>query len=207
MVTARPRGTAFARVDRAALGYAPRQVDRFLARVPVGRTAGRDDAGDTGDTGDTGNTGNTGGLASSEVRTIVFDPARGGYDPQAVDAELDRIEDGLARNERDRVIAARGADVWLHELEETVAVLHRRLRRGPGKRFRRPAKERTRSYDVGDVDSLCEEILQYLDHDAPLGVDDVRGAVFREARGVDGYEENQVDAFLDRVIDLLKSIA
>ncbi len=204
MVTARPRGTAFARVDRAALGYAPRQVDRFLARVPVEDTAGQGEAGGTGG----GAGGSTGGvLASNEVRSIVFDPAKGGYDPRAVDADLDRLEDELAREERDRVIAARGADAWLRELEETVAALQRRLRRGPGKRFRRPAKERTRSYDVGDVDRLCEDVLQYLDHDAPLGVDDVRHAVFREARGADGYEENQVDAFLDRVIGLLKAIA
>jgi DivIVA domain-containing protein len=30
--------------------------------------------------------------------------------------------------------------------------------------------------------------------------------VFRETAGADGYEENQVDAFLDRVVELMASI-
>jgi hypothetical protein len=30
--------------------------------------------------------------------------------------------------------------------------------------------------------------------------------VFREARGADGYEENQVDMFLERVVELMAGI-
>jgi DivIVA domain-containing protein len=57
-----------------------------------------------------------------------------------------------------------------------------------------------------DVDNLCHDLIGYLEHDQPLSVDNVRRAVFRQAKGKDGYEETQVDAFLDRVVELMAAI-
>jgi DivIVA domain-containing protein len=37
-------------------------------------------------------------------------------------------------------------------------------------------------------------------------VDNVRRAVFRPAVGPDGYEESQVDAFLERAVELMAAI-
>jgi len=85
-------------------------------------------------------------------------------------------------------------------------VLRARLHRKPGERFRRPTKKRAHSYNVRDVDALCNELLGYFEHDRPLSVDVVRRAVFREAKGDAGYEETQVDAFLDRVVELMAAI-
>jgi DivIVA domain-containing protein len=48
--------------------------------------------------------------------------------------------------------------------------------------------------------------VSYLEHDKPLSVDSVRRAVFRPAVGPEGYEEAQVDAFLDRVVELMAAI-
>jgi len=56
------------------------------------------------------------------------------------------------------------------------------------------------------LDRLCHELVAYLEHDKPLSVDSVRRAVFRPETGRDGYEEAQVDAFLDRVIELMAAI-
>jgi DivIVA domain-containing protein len=53
---------------------------------------------------------------------------------------------------------------------------------------------------------LCHDLIGYLEHDQPLSVDNVRRAVFRQAKGRDGYEETQVDAFLDRVVELMAAI-
>ena len=39
-----------------------------------------------------------------------------------------------------------------------------------------------------------------------MSVDAIRRVTFREAKGQDGYEESQVDAFLDRVVELMASI-
>ncbi|WP_026550553.1 DivIVA domain-containing protein, partial [Arthrobacter sp. Br18] len=108
--------------------------------------------------------------------------------------------------ERDDLIESKGQDAWLRQIGRTAAVLKGRLNRAPGERFRRPAHGKAASYNVEDVDSLCEELRGYFENTRPLSVDAVRRAVFRETAGASGYEEAQVDAFLDRVVELMAAI-
>ncbi|MHA7281004.1 DivIVA domain-containing protein [Arthrobacter sp. MDT2-2] len=190
MDVARPGSSPFARVGRREFGYNTRQVDRFLTKARAHYNAEHPD----------------GAITSTDVRGMSFDPARGGYEPSAVDAALDRLEDVFAQRERDRVIATEGEEAWLRMIGRTAAVLRRRLRRPAGERFRRPTRTKSPSYNVEDVDRLCDELLQYLENSVPMSVDVVRRAVFREARGADGYEENQVDVFLERVVELMAGI-
>ncbi|NKX56634.1 DivIVA domain-containing protein [Arthrobacter mobilis] len=186
------RGSApFARVSRREHGYNMRQVDQFLDRARE-YYDGWDPALPP--------------VTSRDVRTVAFDPARGGYDPRAVDSALDRLEDAFAQRERDDLIAREGEQAWLTRIGRLSAVLRARLHREPGERFRRPRHRNAPGYNVQDVDALCNELLNYFEHDEPLSVDVVRRAVFREAKGPDGYEENQVDAFLDRVVELMATI-
>lgn len=191
MHVARPGSSPFARVGRTELGYNTRQVDRFLTKARGYYNADSPDR-DT--------------ITSKDVRAMVFDPAKGGYEPQAVDAALDRLEDVFALRERDHLIRTQGEDAWLRQIGRAAAVLRNRLHRPAGERFRRPTKKDAPSYDVEDVDRLCDELLRYLEHEVPMSVDIVRRAVFREARGSDGYEENQVDVFLDSVVELMAGI-
>ena len=95
---------------------------------------------------------------------------------------------------------------WLMQIGRTSADLRSRLHTPPGERFRPPSRKNTTSYDNEDVDAHCNELLGYFERDMPLSVDVVRRAVFREAIGQDGYEETQVDAFLDRVVELMAAI-
>jgi DivIVA domain-containing protein len=190
MDVARPGSSPFARVGRREFGYDTRQVDRFLTKARGYYNAEDHDRS----------------ITSNDVRAMAFDARRGGYEPRAVDAALDRLEDVFAQRERDHLIATQGEDAWLHQIGRTAAVLRRRLHRPPGERFRRPTKKKSSSYSIGDVDHLCDQLLEYLEHDAPMSVDVVRRAVFREAQGADGYEENQVDVFLDRVVELMAGI-
>lgn len=185
------QGAPFARVARRAYGYNIRQVDRFLARARQHYTLERSE-GDA--------------VTSTAVRSTIFSPARGGYEPRAVDAALDRLEDAFAVRERDDLIESKGQDVWLRHIGRQAAVLKGRLNRAPGERFRRPTGKKTPGYNVEDVDALCGTLLGYLENSVPLSVDVVRRAVFRETVGADGYEEAQVDAFLDRVIELMAAI-
>ena len=53
------------------------------------------------------------------------------------------------------------------------------------------------------VDVLCERLAARLDGTAELSPSAVRHAVFPSAHGERGYEEHQVDAFLDRAVQLL----
>jgi DivIVA domain-containing protein len=186
------KGSApFDHVDRRDFGYNARQVDDFLGRArEYYNNPEPDDVP----------------ITSRDVRAMTFDPAKGGYDPRAVDAALDRLEDVFAQRERDALIRREGEQAWLTQIGRVSAMLRARLHRAPGERFRRPTKRNAVSYNIEDVDALCVELLGYFEHDQPMSVDVVRRAVFREAKGKDGYEENQVDAFLDRVVELMASI-
>ena len=182
---------SFDRVQRNQYGYNARQVDQFLrqARVSFETPQAAERV-----------------VKSADVRAVTFDPVKGGYAAAAVDAALDRLEDALARRERDELVGERGEDAWLREIGRLAGLLRGRLHRPDGQRFRRPAKAKVRSYNIADVDGLCHELIGYLDEDQPLSVDNVRRATFRPAVGRDGYEETQVDAFLDKVVELMAAI-
>jgi len=172
-------------------GYDPAQVERFLhiARATYEGSVADDDV-----------------ITSSVVRRTTFDPARGGYQPREVDAALDRLEDVFAARERTALIEEQGHEGWIEGIAQVSGVLRARLHRPSGEKFRRPTHKNTPSYNVADVDALCDRLLEYFEKDMPLSVDDVRRATFGRAEGAEGYEENQVDAFLDRTIELMASI-
>lgn len=187
----RSANAPFERVERGEYGYNVKQVDKFLAKARHYYTSNDADAPT---------------VTSRDVRAMAFDPARGGYEAQAVDAALDRLEDVFAQRERDQLIAEQGEDAWLAQIGKISAALRSRLHRPDGERFRRPRKKNARSYHVDDVDALCHELLGYFEADKPLSVDAVRRAVFRSSQGRSGYEETQVDAFMDRVVELMAAI-
>ncbi len=189
---AQPAGRSlFPRVADDEFGYEPAQVERFLQRARATyETALPDDEV----------------VTSAVVRRTTFDPARGGYEPREVDAALDRLEDVFAARERNAIIESEGHDRWIEGIAQVSGVLRARLHRAPGERFRRPARSGVSSYAIADVDALCDRLLEYFEQDVPLSVDDVRRATFGRATGEEGYEENQVDAFLDRTIELMASI-
>ncbi len=182
---------SFERVARTDYGYNAKQVDQFLqrARVSLETPAAAVHP-----------------IKSADVRSVSFDPVKGGYSATAVDAALDRLEDAFARRERDELIAEHGEEAWLRQIGQLSGTLRGRLHRPDGDRFRRPVKKKARSYNTRDVDRLCKDLIGYLEEDKPLSVDNVRRAVFRPAVGKDGYEETQVDAFLDRVVELMAAI-
>ena len=182
---------SFERVARTDYGYNAKQVDQFLqrARVSLETPAAAVHP-----------------IRSADVRSVSFDPVKGGYSATAVDAALDRLEDAFARRERDELIAEHGEEAWLRQIGQLSGTLRGRLHRPDGDRFRRPVKKNARSYNTKDVDRLCKDLIGYLEEDKPLSVDNVRRAVFRPAVGNDGYEETQVDAFLDRVVELMAAI-
>ena len=182
---------SFERVQRTEYGYNAKQVDQFLQRARVSL--------ETPEAA-------TEPVNSSDVRAVSFDPVKGGYSAAVVDAALDRLEDAFARRERDELIAAQGEEAWLREIGNLSGILRGRLHRPDGDRFRRPSKKKGRSYNTDDVDRLCHELFAYLEQDKPLCVVSVRRAVFRPAVGQEGYEESQVDAFLDRVVELMAAI-
>jgi DivIVA domain-containing protein len=59
-----------------------------------------------------------------------------------------------------------------------------------------------RGYDRKQVDQLCNQVSVHLASGTPLQLNVVRRAIFKAKRG--GYVESQVDAFIDRVVEILQ---
>lgn len=185
----------FRRVSGKDYGYHRGQVEEFMGRAR--------DAYEQGE-----------GLTARDVRHTVFDAVRGGYAAEEIDEVLDRLEDTLAQSERDRDIDALGVHAWAESRRKELEVLMGRLERSPGERFRHPASTSAASYDIAEVDALCDGISLALGASPrperghrgprrPVSVDDVRRAVFEAAEDRPGYDEAQVDAFLDAVIEFM----
>lgn len=168
----------FDRVGRLRRGYDRTQVQDFLDRAKQVWDAG----------------GPPGSVTSWHVRTVGFDMRRDGYDVLAVDSALDRIEDAfVSREER------AGPANW-REAEDAVLA---RLHREDGQRFPR-GKGLGMGYRTDEVDEMCGQVREHLVLGRPLALDHVRGSVFRVGRGSRGYREAPVDAYLDRVVDIMR---
>jgi DivIVA domain-containing protein len=172
---------SFARVKGLGKGYDVAQVDAFLTRALGGS------------------------VTSAQVRSAGFDLVRGGYEVDAVDSALDRLEDQLAASERRDEQASLGERRFVSQITSQAQVLRARLARPHGDRFAR-ATSWASAYDVTDVDELCDLVADYFDGAQPLTIDRLRSAVFRARRGSRGYSEAAVDAFLDRVVAVMSRV-
>ena len=173
----------FAKVKKRKHGYSPEQVDAF---VEMARQQYEHPEGHL--------------LGAERIRETEFDLVRGGYEVSAVDAALDRIEDALANREISRKRETRGDFAIAHQLERITEIVRGRIERPKNKRFDRAAWP-SRGYNRKQVDKLCNLILEHLVNGEALTMSEVRRIVFSAQRG--GYAENQVDAFIDRVIQIL----
>jgi DivIVA domain-containing protein len=173
---------SFSRVRGLARGYDVAQVDTFLTRALGGS------------------------LTAAQVRSVGFDLVRGGYEVDAVDQALDRLEDELAAGERRAEQASLGERRFVSQVTSQAQVLRARLARPHGDRFAR-ATAWAPAYDVSDVDELCDLVADYFDGVQALSVDGLRSAVFRSRRGSRGYSEAAVDAFLDRVVAVITRVS
>ena len=215
--------STFPRVGRASRGYSVAQVDAFFAeaRVAYERRGGSVPAEPEGDRGASRGaratragdapppTGLPEGradapldLTAQDVRAVCFDLARRGYAVDAVDRALARLEDAVARHEREVSVARRGRDAFLEDLAARARVVTGRVRLADGRRFAR-ARRLRRGYAVREVDALCRRLLGYFDDGQVLAVDDVRGALFRSRRGRRAYQEAPVDALLARAVEVM----
>ena len=176
----------FPRATRMAKGYDIEQVGAFLAKA---RQAYEGDP-------------RAAVMTSWHVRTVGFDLVRGGYEVEAVDAALDRIEDAFARREKQRGEERAGSAGWQNQLRTQEQSLRAQLARPDGQRFPRGTGLEL-TYDIEQVDELCERVEAAFASGRPMAPDAVRLAVFKSRRGARGYREAAVDAFLDRVVELL----
>jgi DivIVA domain-containing protein len=182
---------SFSRAGRLTQGYDPGQVEEFFDRARAAYEGREDGAAER-----------VGRLKAHDVRSVAFDLVRGGYDVYQVDSALDRLEDALARRERERFVARQGEEALNAELARRAEAMRGRLTRPDGERFDVGSGFEP-GYAPADVDALCRRLLAYFDKGEEMSADEVRRAVFRTRRGSRGYREAQVDAFLDRAIQVM----
>lgn len=174
---------SFPHASKTTSGYDPEAVDDFLIEA---RAAYEADSP-------------TARVNSTVVRETSFPMKRGGYVIEQVDNALERLEVAMAERERERAIEKEGWEAYTKRLLESSTEVLVRLKRARN-RFRR-ANFLTVGYKVSDVDAFAHRVVAYLETGASLTSDDVRNVVFRAQRG--GYDERQVDAVLDAVIEAI----
>lgn len=177
----------FPLVGRREKGYDGAAVDNFLDRA---RKAFEDDP-------------DARGMDATSVRETAFPLVRGGYSISAVDAALGRIEDAFAARQRDAVVTSAGAEVWVDRARFNAQEILNRLRRPRHRRFDR-TRMLTFGYRVDEVDLIADKLARYFEVGEPVTAEQVRGIAFRMQRK--GYREEQVDALLDAVIDVILAV-
>jgi len=175
---------SFKRSGRRKLGYDISQVDEFLK---VSREQYSNPASNL--------------VTVLDVRTARFGLVKNGYSISVVDAALEKLEDAFAANEYERELRKTGFFEFSEDLQVIQDMVLARTTRAKGKKF---AKRRwpNKGYSVKEVDKFCSYLGNILETKADLTVKEVRVATFRSKRG--GYAEYQVDAFLEKVVEVLQ---
>nr|WP_034284993.1 DivIVA domain-containing protein [Schaalia suimastitidis] len=143
-------------------------------------------------------------FSSEQVRRATFLLKRRGYDINAVDAAMNRLEAAFVQRDRSDHVAVNGEAAWFEKIADRATTLYPRLRRPRGERFARP--QSGRGYDAEAVDDLLDQLAAYFDDRGDITVDDIRHAIFRPARGKKAYAEGPVDAYLGRATEILLAV-
>ncbi|HAQ59091.1 MAG TPA: DivIVA domain-containing protein [Microbacterium sp.] len=189
-VTPAPKPHLFPEAPRRERAYDKSAVDAFLERARM------EFEGDPAPGGEPH-------LTAAAIRTVAFPLVKGGYAIDAVDAALARIEDAFAVRDREAAVAAIGTQAWVERARDDAQVLLDRLGRPRGRRFARAGWLRF-GYRTDEVDLVAERLVEYFEAGRPVTVEQVRGVAFRMQRR--GYREEQVDAVLDAVVDVMLAV-
>lgn len=190
-----------ARAGKRKWGYDPAQVDAFLERAH----ALYDSEGIQ--------------LTQRDIQAVSFDLTKDGYVIAQVDAALNRLERAVVDKQTAWEIAQHGRVTWKAQTENLYQQVVAHVEREPGERFK-PGEPKQPSYDKKQVDRIVDQIVDKAA--ASLGVDgvtqdDVRdladlnansvsNVIFTQRKGKKGYDERQVDYFLNACIQLLSRI-
>lgn len=164
-------------------GYEPAAVDEFieLARLQYADRTSRI-------------------VTSQDLRRAEFPMVKKGYSVSAVDGAIDRLEDAFAKAEIEAKRAAGGFDSILDRVIAIKSLLIGRLDRPKRQHFSNTGWI-LRGYDRKQVDRFLASVRAHIETGRELDLNSVRRAVFKVKRG--GYAEIEVDAFIDRVVELL----
>jgi DivIVA domain-containing protein len=140
------------------------------------------------------------------IRQATFDLTYRGYNTDAVDTALDKLEDAFAKRLRDQFVQAHGNDAWQQDLAARAQALYDNLRKDKGQRFSRPGGL-GRGYDAKKVDELLDRLTAFFDTGEPVTPDEIRTAAFARRIKPRAYDEDEVDAYLAQAVDILQGVS
>mgnify|MGYP002510564508 FL=1 len=196
--------TTIARVGKRKKGYDVHQVDAFLEQAHALYEADGIQ------------------LHRSDIQDASFDIVKGGYAIPQVDAAPERLEQAVTDKQTQYDIAQLGRVAWKAQTEAQFQELDRHAQRAEGQRFA-PAQPKTPSYDRKQVDRLIDRVLakaeaelerisagssgrQGPEADPTLTSQYVEDVSFTQRKGKHGYDERQVDYYLNACVNLLASL-
>ena len=196
--------TTIARVGKRKKGYDVHQVDAFLEQAHALYEADGIQ------------------LHRSDIQDASFDIVKGGYAIPQVDAALERLEQAVTDKQTQYDIAQLGRVAWKAQTEAQFQELDRHAQRAEGQRFA-PAQPKTPSYDRKQVDRLIDRVLakaeaelerisagssgrQGPEADPTLTSPYVEDVSFTQRKGKHGYDERQVDYYLNACVNMLASL-
>ncbi|TPF77340.1 MULTISPECIES: DivIVA domain-containing protein [unclassified Bifidobacterium] len=190
-----------ARAGKRKLGYDTAQVDAFLERAHTLY----DSEGIN--------------LTQQDIQSVSFELAKDGYVISQVDAALHRLEQAVVDKQTAWEIGQQGRVAWKAQTEKLYQKVASHVERAPRERFK-PGAPKQPSYDKKQVDRIADQVVDKAA--AALGVDgvtqnDVKGladlnadavnnVIFTQRKGKKGYDERQVDYFLNVCVQLLSRI-
>jgi DivIVA domain-containing protein len=177
--------SAFKTVAKGKLGYAPAEVDSFIARAR-----------------DQYNNFSAQVLDWRDITGQKFTLVKGGYEIAAVDSAIDKLQDTFAERELGKKSNPFGAPLGNSMLTELRGLLLGRASRPKNKRFAKAGVLGV-GYSRKEVDALLTVVQEFLDGDEDLSLDEIRSLNFKVKRG--GYFESQVDAYVERLVEYLQT--
>lgn len=187
--------SGIARTSKRKWGYDSEQVDAFLERAHMLYE------------------GEGAQLTQHDIQNVSFDLVKGGYVIAQVDAALARLERAVVDKQTTWEISQHGRVAWKAQTETLFRQLDAHSKREHGERFK-PGEGKNPSYDRKQVDRIVDQCLtkaagelgveEVSDDDAKKLVDlNSQTVAFTQRKGKRGYDERQVDYYLNECVQLL----
>ncbi|PLS31623.1 hypothetical protein Uis1B_0615 [Bifidobacterium margollesii] len=196
-------GASLARAGKRKLGYDVAQVDSFLERA---HHLYEDDEPK---------------MTQEDIQNVSFAVEKNGYVIAQVDAALNRLEKAVVDKQTQWDVSSYGRVAWRADTERLAHSLYSRAERPARERFSDGLEKRP-SYDRKQVDRLIDQLVGKIKRDlgesgdapseaqrkadAELGSTRVSNIIFTQRTGRKGYSERQVDAYLNRAVQVLSRL-
>lgn len=202
-------GSSITRVSKHKWGYSTSEVDEFLDHAHALYDSPEPK------------------LRQEDVQSASFSVEKGGYSIAEVDAALTRLEGAVVDKRTQWDVQHYGRVAWRARTDTLARSLHDRAARPHGERFNDGLSNKP-SYDRKQVDHVVDCVLYQIAHqlgstegivddDTPepqrkrndpevWTLADISSVLFTQRKGHHGYDERQVDAYLNRVLQVLARI-